>query len=60
MTWRDDPITDKQAKFIEVIQEYSYYNPPRFTGTTKGEAADYIGKYGKLACEDVGSTKFGE
>ena len=57
--WRDDPITDKQKQCIEDMQEFSYYPIPRFTGTTKGEAADYINEYGKLAHEDVNGKMFG-
>lgn len=59
MTWRDDPITDKQKTLIDDMMEYSDYLLPQFTGTTKGEAADYIDKYGKLAHEDVNSQTFG-
>ncbi len=59
MGWRDDPITDKQKMLIEDMMEFSDYPLPRFTGTTKGEASDYIDKYGKLAHEDVNSPTFG-
>ena len=59
MTWRDDPITDKQKTLIDDMMGYSDYLLPQFTGTTKGEAADYIDKYGKLAHEDVNSQTFG-
>ena len=59
MAWRDDPITDKQKVCIETMQEYSFYPLPEFTGTTKGEASDYIDKWGKLAHEDVNSKMFG-
>lgn len=59
MTWRDDPITDKQKTLIDDMMEYSDYPLPQFTGTTKGEASDYIDKYGKLAHEDVNSQTFG-
>ena len=59
MTWRSDTITEKQRQCINAMMEYSAYKLPAFTGTTKGEAADYIDKYGKLAHEDVNSTTFG-
>ena len=59
MSWRDDEITEKQKECIEAMQEFSAYPLPLFKGTTKGEAADYIDKYGKLAHEDVNSPKFG-
>lgn len=57
--WRDDPITDRQKQCIEDMQEFSCYPIPRFTGMTKGEAADYINEYGKLAHEDINSKMFG-
>ena len=41
-TWRDDPITAKQAQLIQEMNEFSEFPLPRFTGTTKGEACDYI------------------
>lgn len=57
--WRDDLITDKQKMLIDDMMEFSAYPLPKFTGTTKGEASDYIDKYGKLAHEDVNSPTFG-
>ena len=57
--WRNEPITDKQKSCIETMMEFSAYVIPKFTGTTKGEASDYIDKYGKLAFEDVNSSTFG-
>ena len=57
--WRNDPITDRQKTCIEAMMEFSAYNIPKFTGTTKGEASDYIDKYGKLAHEDVNSSTYG-
>ena len=45
MSWRDDPITDKQAKMIAEMSEDAGMNGaliPPFTGKTKGEASDYI------------------
>ena len=52
MSWRDKPITDKQMNLIECIMEFSYFDPPKFIGTTRDEASDYIDKYAKLAFED--------
>lgn len=52
-TWRDDPITDRQKQLIADMQEFSPYSLPRFCGMTKGEAADYIEQYGKIAHEDI-------
>lgn len=40
MSWRNDQITQKQKEFIDAIQESTGV---QFTGTTKGEASDYIG-----------------
>ena len=57
MEWRDDPITDKQKMLIDDMMEFSVYPLPKFTVTTKGEASDYIDKYGKLAHEDINSPK---
>ena len=51
-SWRDDPITQKQREFIEGAMDYSPYPLPKFEGTTKGEASDWISKYGRLAVED--------
>ena len=59
MNWRKEPITDKQRKLIEEMQEFSCYPLPLFTGTTKGEASDYIDAHAKLAFEDVYSPTFG-
>lgn len=59
MSWRDDPMTEKQKQCIEDMMEFSNYPLPRFTGSTKGEAADYIDRYAELAHEDVGSPTFG-
>ena len=52
MSWRDDPITEKQREFIEEAMEFSVYPIPAFKGKTKGEASDWIDKYGKLATEN--------
>lgn len=44
MSWRDDKPTYKQLNFIKELEdEYG----EEFTGTTKGEAADYISKWKK-------------
>lgn len=44
MSWRDDKPTYKQLNFIKELEdEYG----EAFTGTTKGEAADYISKWKK-------------
>lgn len=59
MKWREDAITDKQRKCIEEMQEFSYYPLPKFNGTTKGEASDYINKFSELAHEDVNAPTFG-
>ena len=59
MNWRDKPITEKQRDCIESMQEFSPYDIPVFAGTTRGEASDYIDKWGKLAHEDVNSPTFG-
>lgn len=45
MTWRNDPITDKQKRMISEMQEDAGMNGswiPPFNGTTKGDACDYI------------------
>lgn len=59
MSWRDKPITEKQKDCIAEMQEFSHYPIPLFTGTTRGEASDYIDKYGELAYEDINSPMFG-
>ena len=43
-------ITDKQRKYI---QEFSEYPLPRFDGTTKKEASEYIEKWSKLVHEST-------
>ena len=53
MSWRDDAPTEKQLTFIEAIykivnQGLSTEKVPKFNGTTKGEAFDYISKYKEL------------
>lgn len=48
MSWRNDPVTDKQLQLINDMFEFSDYPLPLFEGKTKGEASDYINKYVKL------------
>lgn len=48
MSWRDDPITEKQEEMISNMQEDAGMNGaliPPFHGKTKGEACDYISTY---------------
>lgn len=49
--WRNDPITEKQRRYIEEMQEFSDFPIPKFIGTTKGEAHDYIERWSKRAHE---------
>jgi len=51
LDWRSDPATEKQIAYIEEMQEFSEIPLPIFTGKTKGDAADYIDKYIKIAHE---------
>ena len=53
MSWRNDPVTEKQMQLIQDIQEFSEYHPPAFKGKTKGEASDYINAHIKLAHERI-------
>lgn len=57
--WRLRPITDKQKKYIAEMQIYSPYSLPKFEGKTRGEASDYIYKYGKLANESEWAIEHG-
>ena len=52
MNWRDLPITENQRDFIADIMEFSAYHPPRFNGTTRGEASDYIDAHRKEITEN--------
>ena len=52
-----EKATKKQLKHIAEMQEFSNYPLPRFTGTTKDEATEYINKYSKIAHERI--DKFG-
>ena len=49
--WRNDPATKKQLAYIKEMQEFSDFPIPRFTGSTKGEASDYIDRWSKTAHE---------
>ena len=57
--WRLRPITEKQKECIADMQEYSQYPIPVFTGTTRGEASDYIEKWGELAHESTYGIEHG-
>lgn len=59
MNWRDKEPTMAQIACIMEMQEFSAYPLPPFEGETRGEAADYIDKWGELAHEDVNSHMFG-
>ena len=49
LDWRIEPATERQKRKIESMRETAGMNgaiiPPPFTGTTKGEACDYIAHY---------------
>lgn len=49
--WRKDPATEKQLTYIAEMQEFSDFPIPQFTGTTKGEASDYIDRWSMRAHE---------
>ena len=49
--WRNDLATEKQLAYIREMQEFSDFPLPRFTGSTKGEASDYIDEWSRLAHE---------
>ena len=51
MGWRDERPTYKQLNFIKELEDE---NDVTFTGTTKGEAADFIKKYVKMAKDTAG------
>lgn len=57
--WRNDKATDKQLSYIAEMQEHSPYPLPPFEGNTKGEAADYIDKFTKLAHESTWAIEHG-
>ena len=56
MSWRDDPITEKQRKLIMEIYDFCDWPLPAFTGTTKGEASDFIDKWIGKAHETILSS----
>lgn len=43
--WRSDPATERQLAYIQDMQEFSDFPLSRFTGSTKGEASDYIDRW---------------
>ena len=50
--WRSDPVTNKQMNYIMELYEHDEFRRiPKFTGTTKGEASDFIDKYAHFAYE---------
>lgn len=51
--WKNDPVTDRQLAYIMDMQEFSEFQLPPFTGTTKGEASDYISKWVGIAHEVI-------
>lgn len=58
--WRSDPATEKQLAYIQEMQEFSDYPLPRFTGSTKGEASDYIDRWSAIAHEAADSNSHGD
>lgn len=57
--WKNQPATEKQLEYIRYIQEFAIYPLPKFTGTTKGEAALYIDTHWKSAYKDNWATEHG-
>ena len=53
---KDEPITEKQKKFIENIMDFAEPTPPEFKGTTKKEASLYISKYAHRVNSDAWCT----
>ena len=49
--WRSDPATEKQLAYIQEMQDFSDFHIPQFTGSTKGEASDYIDRWSETAHE---------
>lgn len=47
--WKKEPMTDKQAEFIRIMENFRFNTFPRFEGLTKGEANQYITRYRKTA-----------
>ena len=50
MSWRNDKPTHKQLSYIKELEEY--FGKP-FTGSTKGEASDYINEIHKKHISEV-------
>lgn len=50
-SWRDKLPTEKQIRLIRDIEEFAERNVPHFDGTTRGDASDWIAKYGDMAHE---------
>lgn len=59
ISWRDKEPTQKQLDLIAEMQEFSEYPLPSFTGSTRGDASDYIQKYGELAHESAWAITHG-
>ena len=51
MNWRAAPATYRQMHYIRILRDTHPIIPP-FTGTTKGEAADYISFYKNRSLAD--------
>lgn len=47
--WKREPMTDKQAELIRLMENFRFNTFPRFEGLTKGEANQYITRYRKTA-----------
>ena len=59
MSWRDEPMTEKQREWILEMQEHSEHPLPPFKGITKGEASDYINKNIALAYTSLWASENG-
>ena len=57
--WKAEPASQKQLDYIKEMNEFSDFPLPRFTGNTKGEAAEYIDKYIKLSHESSWGIEHG-
>lgn len=49
MNWKDEKATEKQLNYIAEMIEFSEYPLPKFEGTTKGEASEYISRWSEVA-----------
>lgn len=56
MAWIDPP-THKQLSWIEDIEECLGSIAPRFSGSTRRDAAEYIDRYARLA-NDLAGAEF--